>query len=511
MILAYVQCDRTALYSLSLVSPDLQRLSNQILYADINWMWIWHSRQRRVQYPPINLLLRTLLERPELALFIKRLHLDVDDTINEGFKYAQDYLEGVQPEPLDLQTTSAAMSLVSKIGFPQKDRWHAALQEGSIDAVIALILSQLKGLEILNLGMPLVHNSVFVGDVLSYLIMERGEECFDRLRDVKLGENIQGFDAVGLKTNLNQIIPCFYLPSLKELDFTISEPEFDSWPLPKEGLPPTRQPQSLTTLRLYRCDIKPEHVAKFVTLAPALTVLHCGFLRDEWAFQESDQIDFADLRSALLPTADTLEELTIDVRHCEHNCDVFQPLSITGKIPMGSMQQFHALRRLKLPTALLLGDISCQLSKQLSDLLPPSLRSLSLIDETVTWESYSQRHLSDSPEHSIQPIIDALTEYLDTRTQHAPCLQDITLIHKGKLWDGRSPLDEDYVNSNLTRPTQPVQLRSIAERNGIALSVSYLRRAKVGNVMYHASMFVYDPEKPATGPVENESFGDIEI
>ncbi|KAF7589928.1 hypothetical protein BBP40_003508 [Aspergillus hancockii] len=487
-------CDSTTLHSLSLVSRALHHLSNRFLYSHIGW--IYHHDERRPRCPPLTLLLRTLLAHSELALLIKRVHLD-----DHCWASMEDHLEDTVPDSLDLQTIDAAMDLINKMGFPQKDRWYAALSERSVDAVIALILAQLESLETLKLALCLVDDSVFVGMVLKHLIMGRGGGSFSSLRYVKFGDNVNGYDALDLQANIDQIVPCFFLPSLKELVVTIHEPDFCSWPPPKEELRQKPQSQSLTTLRLYRCDIDPKHVEKLVTLAPRLKVLHCGFLRHTSASEHSEKIDFADLRSALLPLADTLEELTIDMRWAEKNCDVFSlPPSSAGRVPMGSLQQFHVLKRLDIPTELLLGNLSWHPRKRLSDLMPPSLQTLCLVDNTVTWESSSDRRNPNPTKNSMQASIDALADYLKGRAQHAPCLQDIVLSYEGRPWEGTSLLDPTYVGS-IARPTQPQQLRRIAEASGVAVSVFYTKRIKRG-VATRASIIVYDPESPDTGPIE---------
>ncbi|KAK2757983.1 hypothetical protein FQN54_004389 [Arachnomyces sp. PD_36] len=508
MILA--QCDQPSLHALSLVCRNFAVLSNQFLYTNIDWVWRYHKR--KVQHPPpLALFLRTLIECPRLASLVRRFRLEVDKSFNDGFKYMREYLDGIKPDPLDPQIFDAAMKLIYYRGFPDKGRWRASLSLRRIDAVIALILSQLDRLEELDLGMCLVHKSTYVGIAMTRLIMRRHDGFFSHLKKIKFAENVQGFEAVGMETDINQIVPCFYLPSLKELDITFSDTWSTSWPEFKKCL--QRKPSaSLTTLRLYRCDISPEFIGKFVSLAPALKVLHCGILRDEWNFEEADdesdedsgdRIDFADLRSALLPAADTLEDLTIDVVHCEKNCDVHAPLSKTGKIPMGSLLQFKALRSLEIPSSLLLGETPWHPYKQLSDLLPPSIRYLTLVDDAVTWETYSERR-PDPPKRSMQTIIDVLAEYLDPCARYAPLLQHITLVQgKFKPWSGSSLLDEEYINSNVSRRTQPEQLHRIAKQSGVGLSVSYYRRFDEGGGMYNATLSVYDPEKPDAGLVEH--------
>ncbi|GIJ90882.1 hypothetical protein Asppvi_009847 [Aspergillus pseudoviridinutans] len=389
------------------------------------------------------------------------------------------------------------------MGFPQKDRWYTALSEGSVDAVIALILSQLENLETLKLALCLVDDSLFVGMVLKHLIMVRGGGSFSSLRCVKFGDNVNGYDILDIQANIDQILPCFFLPSLEELIVTIHEPDLSSWRKLKEELHQKQQSQSLTTLRLYRCDIDPKHVEKLVMLAPRLKVLHCGFLRHISASEYSEETDFAHLCSALLPAVDTLEELTIDMRWTEKNCDVFSmPLSSAGRVPMGSLQQFHVLKRLDIPTELLLGNLnrSGHSHKRLSDLLPPSLQSLCLVDNTVTWESISDRHSPNSTKNSMQASIDALAEYLRDRAQHAPFLRDVVLNYEGRPWEGHSLLDPTYIG-NIARPTQPQLLRRIAEASGVAMCVFYTKRIKPG-VSTRASIIVYDPENPDAEPIE---------
>ena len=68
--------DKGAISSFSRTSKPLQHLLKPVLYKEIEWRWDCEAKN----LPPIHLLLRTLVLRPDLALLVKKIHF-------LGFKY----------------------------------------------------------------------------------------------------------------------------------------------------------------------------------------------------------------------------------------------------------------------------------------------------------------------------------------------------------------------------------------------------------------------------------------
>lgn len=489
MILGY--CDRSSLHSLSLVSKAIVPVANQFLYREVHWIWSWSKS------PPLGLLLRTILNRPELALLIKYARFGIDEWYQDdhSFGYTEEYLEDIPPIQLDAESKAKAKDLLQRMEIPDLPKWNEALEEGSIDALVALLVAQLLSLETLQMAESMVHNSIFMGMMLKHIIKPRSGK-FEQLRRVKFSTNQLPYEAAYLNTSIDQVVPLFYLPSLQELEVTVNEPSFS---LEK----PPSTPSPLRTLRFFQCDFTPKDLGRFLAMTPSVKELHCGFLRDIRIFGEGDRVDFKDLLSALAHTAHTLEALKIEINWHEKNCTNWAvPLRKFGSGCLGSLQRFSSLRRLEIPIALLMGPAPWD-KKRLLEILPRSLRLLILTDDTVTWHTVPKPPIQEyGTDHSMQDVIDALGEYLRNCEQNAPMLENISLEHYGVPYKGGRVLELGNTPGD-RGPSQPEQLRSIAEASGVGIWVGFIRSLK-GEGSHRASVKVYDPKEPDKALWESE-------
>ncbi|KAK4107503.1 hypothetical protein N656DRAFT_802682 [Canariomyces notabilis] len=110
-VLKHLSCHD--LGSLSLVSRGFRRLAEPCLYAGIVLTW------SRDQAPPLALLLRSLLERRELASHVRRLEL-----LGTGFAANVD-LGAIEPPPLPVSALPAALAAahIRATGVSEADQW----------------------------------------------------------------------------------------------------------------------------------------------------------------------------------------------------------------------------------------------------------------------------------------------------------------------------------------------------------------------------------------------------
>ncbi|KAL2869770.1 uncharacterized protein BJX67DRAFT_378825 [Aspergillus lucknowensis] len=484
-LLIFEHCTFRSHYSLALVSKSIRPLATACLYRKIH-LWDcctgYLAEWTRKTLQP---LLRSLIENPKLAALVKSVCLQA--SYEYVFGPEEDYLEEPDPQEPDSELCTQALGLVQQLQLADQEAWVEALQGGSIDAWLSLLISQLGALELLQLSTPLLHRSTHLSKVLNHMIRP-GSDFFNRLGHVLLGDDEWVDQVAGAVVEHAMFIPFYCLPALKEFELTVNSPNIKQWGI--------RDPlESLKILRLWDCNMTADEVDGFLALAPNLTELYCGFVRDVNDMDTFRQrIDFALLHSALTRVSSSVEFLTVDVRWNDRNnergTDHFGvPLRRLGAVPMGSLREFHAVKRLKIPVELLLGK-----RPRLADVLPPNLHHLTLIDETVIWispEGAEPEALTDRvSDHALQDVIDALDVYLGTPREHAS-LEEVVLDLRGLIYYGNDLVDPD--NPGVYQSAQVRQLRRMAETSRVGVWVSYKRVKKVlGAAEVPMAMGIFD-------------------
>ncbi|KAG7284241.1 hypothetical protein NEMBOFW57_010605 [Staphylotrichum longicolle] len=119
---------RADLYSVCLVHPGLRALGEPLLYSDITIGF--HGPSPR----PITLLLRSILRRPERAVYIRTLSC-YDHFIPAQ---ARDKEGKTLPIPMPETDLRSAVSFVEETCLSFRDQWIEELREGTPDAYLAL-------------------------------------------------------------------------------------------------------------------------------------------------------------------------------------------------------------------------------------------------------------------------------------------------------------------------------------------------------------------------------------
>jgi hypothetical protein len=420
---------------------------------------------------------------------VRSLNLHID--YEYSFEYEEDYLESYPTSQADPDIYAASMVLLQRLAFGDNSTWWSdALEVGNLDSWIALLLSQLGRLQFVTLNAPLLHHSTYLAKTFNYLARTGQFECLQR---VSFGENLQGYEMAGLCIPNELVTPLLGLPSLQELELTLTDPMVKTWELDVNSPSAT-----LRTLRLYRSHITGNDVDGLISLAPGLRELHCGFLRDEREIDMAEKIDYHMLHQALRRVSETLEMLTVDVCWNDKNCAVFGvDFGILGPLPMPSLSGFHALKRLEIPLELLLGKRPWN-TRIVADALPSNLQSLTLKDERVTWRMPwgTMHEQTRSRDNDMQDIIDQVSGYLTCPQRHAS-LESLTLD-----LDNGPPFPGDLIDPATGRcySVQVEQLRTLAESARVRLSVVFTR--KVGSGHVSATLIVYDPLTAGQPPAE---------
>ncbi|KAL2830726.1 hypothetical protein BJY01DRAFT_254507 [Aspergillus pseudoustus] len=485
-------CGFTTTRSYALVAKATTPAANRHLYREICLGPASHVTQwtcETVQY-----LLRTLTRRPDLAALVKNVHLDVDYTGN--FVEEKRYLGKVSVGRAISDCTSLAKTVVEDLGFPNSRSWDIKLRHTSLDPWISLLLTQLTSMETLKLGPALLHKSTFLGLMFEHLIKKRPNH-FARLRSVSLGPADGGYKVAGLDYGRELYMPFFHLSSLEEFEVSLEH-------FPKLGERRVDQtPSSLTTFRLLRSGgITPKQLEDLMVLTPRLKTLHLGWNEEIKSgfvpfIPFASEIDFEAIKSVLGAVSPTLTTLTIGVTHYRPKTrqlaaedDPTLPFLSWAASPLGSLASFASLEHLEVPVNVLLDHIPWAIG--LADVLPKSLKSLVLSDETLTWRQGVYEDLLMPWEHSLHTLVNLLVQYLVNHELCAPRLTSVVLDFTAAIGsDGSVPEAlED-------------KLRRIAEASRITVELHYVQAYPLEYWcrLYPVCLTIYNRQTPEVEPI----------
>jgi hypothetical protein len=208
------------LAAVCLTHRDLRFPAEPFLYANIQWTW------SDSQHPPIARFLRSIVQRPELATYVRDVVLN-GDSLNKGVND----LGNESPKILVTQlVVNELVELVARINVPYDEEWIQKLRAGSMDAFTTLFISQLHNLKRLYLDKNYNRETRLRGMMLRSALCEESTNShlstFAYLEDVSADSACLHYN-VPRKTqtrNTQDILPLFYLPSVKRIRALIDNP-----------------------------------------------------------------------------------------------------------------------------------------------------------------------------------------------------------------------------------------------------------------------------------------------
>ena len=387
MILYYLR--RKDLSALSCTSKHHRALVEPILYRNIHWEPVLSWPDERA--PPVHLLLRSILIRPELASYIDEFELCLLAPSFQFCKYPclWDYWDKPSPTSNEMMRVR---SLIRSFQFASEDVWLSRLKLGEADVFIALIISQSTRLRRILLDDPLDDNNPsLVGEVLEKAI-SMNSLC--ALEHVEYSNNFNNpyIDHQLIKSNYRAIHPLFSFPSLKELRMSIpyEDTQWLSADIPTTGL---------KSLILHNSQVSVQTLGILLKATPSLTILRYETTinidkpNEPWGYFDCTQLD-----RVLAPVQSTLKELRISLEFHSDGLIYIDPLAkfrgATGKLE--TLPKFGQLTNLCMPTTLLSGWVEAaeycsmenygyygieKLPPHMARLLPPYLDYLCLTDD----------------------------------------------------------------------------------------------------------------------------------
>ena len=373
--LVFQLLSRDALYAVCLVNKDLRALAEPFLYFNVQWIY----RSFKSPTLPVNLLLRSILRRPELAAYVKKLSIDG----RQDF-YKEDPRIIVTEDELD-----EPIRLVEMMRVPYGYDWIQGLRQGTMTAFFTLLVSRLPNLTCLHLGRDFTQRGKLLGMMFMSCLSgsdssHRTLPTFEYLKDVYLPYSARKTKirhGIEVK-NTTELLSIFYLPSIQRVSVTIDSPIAFSWPFPK---PP--DPAQLKALKLYH--IREGHLEKFLSTMRALKTL-----RWDWVYRSTLKDDVINIPvmnldqivADLSHVRDTLTDLTITADIFISKSETESP-TVEIKGSLEGIVDFDGLKRMRIPVPFLVG-FSINPSKRLADVLPRNIEFLTITDDLFLIRQY---------------------------------------------------------------------------------------------------------------------------
>ena len=409
MILGFMP--RKDLSALARTSRKTRILVEPSLYREIRWKS--EDLKKRI-HPPIDLLVRTLISRPELASFVQCLALCYWKPYWAcGFELEHGC--GSYKPNFTRQEMEQMALLIKSLHLPAERRWLTGLWCGKVDLFFALLITQLTALR--RLYLPSNYHkldSFFFG-----VFLERGiiRGLFQALESVEFNnaneDGLNQSEKHFVDMGFDHVVPLFSITSLKYLRIALPNHTI-SWP---GGHAPISM---LKTLVLNYCHATPGQLGQLLLATCALkSLIYDAWIdvdlppnKSSWT-HSSELFNSSELNLALLPLKESLEQLHISLHFfSRHRRFIDNPIThkfrgVAGKLT--NLGEFTCLSNLVMPAALL-SDWTPEFEKferidrlplRLMEVLPiDSLVDIKLSDEMELYEVVQPR--ADNPAASIR-------------------------------------------------------------------------------------------------------------
>ncbi|KAH7114168.1 hypothetical protein B0J13DRAFT_240874 [Dactylonectria estremocensis] len=388
------------LYWLCLVNQGLRTLAEPLLYSIVDWNWKLKQPQ-----PPITLLLRSLLHRPELSQLVQSLVIDGNWFASSEFS------------PPKLAITALDMDKVGRFiqgtRVPFAEDWINEVRAGTFDAIATVLVSQLSNITHLHLGPNVVKHSKFFGMLLrSAVCPPLGSELprFEQLRHVTYDRFVE-HEHDKMVPNPADALSLFYLPVIEHISASIRDPKVFSWP--------TSRPDPSTITSLDIRGLREPHLGQLLSATKSLKKLHwewhyAPFLKRRDKFN-TPIINLDHIVDVLSNVRETLTELSLMGSEGMDDGGNYPPLGVEGSF--GGIVDFRRIERLQVPLVFLVG-FSPETTDRLEHAMPPNVESVTITDD-LNWDDY---------EWEDKHILQMIELWMDHGKDLTPQLRKIRLL-----------------------------------------------------------------------------------
>lgn len=362
---------------LSLVSKPAHNLAEPRLYSHV--VLSWTSRA-----PRLVPLLRSILHKPSLGHSVHSLRLD-GVCRSKGWT-----LKDCEPPPLSVSAlpTTLAVDHIRSTGITDADGWIKELEQGALDAVIALLVSMLPNLETLHLGPDYTIRSFRLGMVFRSALQVNGDNGNEQLPSFQClrGVRFSGKSREWLhreSNNTADVLPLFRLPAVDWLSVSIDNPK--SWPFEISA-------SNVTSLELFR--LRERWLGDL--LAPLTSLKKLKWRCDYWTKLDNDaNQDFIDLDitvKALQHLSGTLIDLAIEIEsNPDWHIGEFDPPEYELRGSLRGLETLHHVKNLALPWNSLTGqtpDTTASNLVVMAQVLPAGIEVLELTGDVMEYDRY---------------------------------------------------------------------------------------------------------------------------
>lgn len=363
---------------MGLVSKQFRSLAEPCLYASINLVWTPDHK------PPLAPLLRSILSRPELGLYVRHLRLD-----GTGFTKSSSL---TSPEPIPLPVSGLPMSLalqrIRSTGIPCAEDWERSLQDGAADAIVTLLVTMLPDLESLHIGPNFAVENFRLGAMFRCALQIDGQTGtrtlpkFQCLSHISLRRRLRPWRHPEAN-NTADVLPFFSLPSIQDLSISIDNPK--TWPF-------DLRKSSVVSMQLF--TLRETYLGQLLAPLSALQTLHwqCHYQENIDSHASKPFIALDTLVKALHVVKNTLVELSVEASSApdplrgEYEAPEFQ---VDGSLE--GLQSLEHLKSLSLPWSFLFGsspDVAIANASSMTEVLPASLEVLTLTPDLLDDEHH---------------------------------------------------------------------------------------------------------------------------
>ncbi|KAK4452715.1 hypothetical protein QBC34DRAFT_377210 [Podospora aff. communis PSN243] len=397
----FLSLSSTDLRALCRTNSSLCNVAQPLLYSSVELTWKESHKLawKESHTPPIAPLLSTLPRRPDLAGNVKKLKMDGDAFVGDWFLSRQPPKISIAEEHSIEFTT-----YIDDLQLPNRDDWVAALQQGTMGVLVALVVSRLQNLSSLHLESGVIKESRFLGEMLAFALCEPEHNgkipTFERLSDVTFLPALPG-DGWVMPGNTKDALTLFYLPNLKSLNARLDNPMHFTWPA--SGAPPACD--NLTSMKVsgIREGRPLDHLLRATQY---LEALDWELWYDPIAHENQHRhhrysttvIDLDHIAAGLSHVRATLRSLRISVACGQNDYGDYPDLNVQGSLD--GLRSFQTLTHLEIPLILLIGTRRDERDR-LDTCFPADLEYLTINDDGWHYGDY------DLPDVVVFPLIEA--------------------------------------------------------------------------------------------------------
>lgn len=432
------------------VNKASQIVAEWMLYSAVEITWTDLQDTRFVA------LVRSIVHRRERALEIRSLKL-------QGANFCMHARIDPSRWPYKIQMpeedADALVTFVGTLAVPFQDAWQQGLRQGSVDALLALLLSQTPNLTVLFVGPNFDGMSHLLGQFLRYSLFQSTDQRLSRLQhleEVSFGldwdrsrvGHITVYEREAVDRNTLELLPFFYLPCLRRFAACL-----DDSPLAFEW-PATTAPNS-TTIKSLELDFIREHqLENILSATTRLESLRWRCHPAACGGDDSDpMVDLDQVVAAVSNVRDTLADLsiTLDVSVCG---GLLEAPKVRTQGSLGGLIAMDKIKTFCVSFVLLMGGMSPEdnPSARMQDSIPRNVEHITITDDQFLNENWTW-----TMDEMVRPYLDAFQAWLDVWREFHPRLQRVTLNHVHLWFDlgwgpgsGRKELEDMFSRAGVT-------------------------------------------------------------